>query len=134
MPTGVFNARKVRDSDGLKPKMSAFRTGETLLKRQEVPTSYNPRHGRLALRKGERRDELVSRNARIQSPMRCSHGAVSPCDRESTPNERLDTARRLQLARGLLIRQAQSSGRSRPCGRIADCFDNLLDCINHQLG
>src|SRR5438045_6013503 len=45
MPAGVVNERNVRKSDGVKPKVSALRTGETLLNRQEAPTSHNPRHG-----------------------------------------------------------------------------------------
>ena len=31
------------------------------------------------------------------------------------------------------VGSAAGSTRGRPCGRITDCLDNLLDCVNHQL-
>ena len=33
----------------------------------------------------------------------------------------------------LLMCTNGESRRNRPCGWIADCFDNLLDCVDHQL-
>jgi hypothetical protein len=63
-------------------------------------------------------------------PRRC----VAVCPGKATPNERLDTARRLQLAPLCLIRKGKpQSRRRRPCSRIADCFGNLLDCVHDKL-
>ena len=69
MPTGVFNERRVRNSDGLKPKLSALRTVQRLLKKQGSPTSsLQDGWGASLLPKGEGEGEGQSEHAQLRNP------------------------------------------------------------------
>src|SRR5262245_52837105 len=69
MPTGVFSERRVRNSDGLNPKLSALRTVQRLLKKQRPPTSsLQDGWGASLLPNGEGEREGQSEHAQLRNP------------------------------------------------------------------
>src|SRR4030095_11406199 len=132
MPAVFFNARKVRSSDGVKPKVSALRTGETLLNREEAPTSYNPRHGHPPFEREREGEAYAGESARSQKPphfypLPSARGEVRQA---SQPHWLMLTI----TGRAFFLMCTNGESRSgRPSSRIANCFDDLLDCVNHQL-
>src|SRR6476469_1967149 len=118
MPDGVFNARSLRNSDGVNSNLLAPATNGTWLKKHEAPIVLPHHVGYLCLAKGRRRRVKDSEQSDIQAPN------PSPL---SSP---LRTGRGER--RGRRSPTTPDHG-GRPRRRITDCFDNLFDCIDHQL-